>query len=198
MARSGLALLVVPLLLAGCDRVSELWSEARSAAMEARAERPEGWQSIEDESSATRLYYQFVSEKGQVRFVERLEDVPEPLRASVGFVKLDVPPPLSPGDAARARRAQRQQGGSARVASASGASAGVVLYSAEWCGACKKAKRYLARKGVDYEERDVDDPQHAEELLRRTGQRGIPVIDVGGRILTGFSSRSYDALLDRA
>jgi glutaredoxin-like YruB-family protein len=74
----------------------------------------------------------------------------------------------------------------------------VVLYSAEWCGACRKAKRYLSRKGIDYEERDVDDPAVAAELLRKTGSRSIPVIDVGGRVLTGFSAGSYDALIERA
>jgi glutaredoxin len=198
MVRPVPLLVPIALLLTGCDTVAELWSAAESAGAEVTAERPEGWESIEDESSATRLYYQFVTEKGQVRFVERLDDVPEKLRAAVGFVKMDVPPPMSPGDAARARQEKRKQGGSARVASASAGAGGIVLYSAEWCGACKKAKRYLARRGVDYEERDVDNPHHAQELLRRTGQRGIPVIDVGGRILTGFSSGSYDSLLDRA
>jgi len=193
MGRLALPLVAVALLLGGCDTISEQWNSAGGGG--SAAERPEGWESIEDESSATRLYYQFVTEKGQVRFVERLEDVPGRLRAGVGFVKMDVPPPLSPGDAARARQAKVRRSGGARIASTS-APSGIVLYSAEWCGACKKAKRYLSKKGVDYEERDVDDPHYAQELLGKTGQRGIPVIDVGGRILTGFSSRSYDALLE--
>jgi len=160
---------------------------------EVAAERPEGWQSLEDESSALRLYYQFVDAKRRVRFVERLEDVPEPLRATVGFVKLDGPPPLSPGDAARARRVR--QGGGSAAGTASNGSSQIVLYSAEWCGACKKAKRHLARRGVEYEERDVDLPRWADELYRVTGARAVPVIDVSGRMLTGFSPSGYDALI---
>jgi glutaredoxin len=182
------------LLVAGCDRLSAAREELGSTAL-----RPDGWESLEDEGAATRLYYQFVDERGAVRFVERLDDVPERWRANVGFVKLDVPPPLSPGDAARARAARVSRGdgnAAARVASA-GAGGGVVLYSAEWCGACKKAKRHLDRRGVDYQERDVDVPHHAEGLLRLTGRRAVPVLDVGGQVLTGFSARDYDALIDR-
>ena len=73
-----------------------------------------------------------------------------------------------------------------------------MLYSAEWCGACKKAKRYLGRNGIEFEERDIDQPRHAAALLRLTGRRAVPVIDVGGRVLTGFSAKGYDALMDRA
>ena len=187
-------LLLGAVLLAGCDFVSVV----RDGATQAAAERPEGWESLEDEGSALRLYYQFVNEQRQVRFVETLEDVPQAVRASVGFVKMAVPPPLSPGDAARARSAQLKQRGGVRVAKSSAGGPAVVLYSADWCGACRKAKRYLGKKGIDFEERDIDDPRWTEELLRKTGRRAIPVIEVGGRILTGFSVSSYDALLRSA
>jgi len=190
-----LVLLVFSLFALGCGRMSELWSEALETANPSSAERPEGWESLE--GSAMRLYYQYVDENQQVRFVETLEEVPESLRASVGFVKLDVPPPLSPGAAAAVRRAQ--YAGSAKTQrGAEKDIQKIVLYSADWCGACRSAKRYLARLGVDYELRDVDEPQYAEELKRRTGARSIPVIDVDGRMLTGFSSASYDKLIDRA
>ena len=190
-----LGALVFSLLATGCGRVSELWDEAQEAAGEPSSERPEGWESLE--GSAMRLYYQFVDESRQVRFVERFEDVPETQRATVGFVKLDVPPPLSPRAAAAVRRAQYT--GSAKAGEgAKGATQKIVLYSADWCGFCRKAKRYLARRGVDHEVRDVDDPRYAEELKRKTGSRSIPVIDVDGRVLTGFSASSYDKLIDRA
>jgi len=187
-------LLLGVLLLVGCG---DFISAIREGAAQAAAERPEGWESLEDEGKAVRLYYQFVDANRQVRFVERLDDVPPELRAKVGFVKMAVPPPLSPGDAARARKS-RSGGGRTRVASASGGDATIVLYSAEWCGACKKAKRYLSKRGIEYEERDIDQPRWAEELLDKTGRRAIPVIDVRGRILTGFNAGGYDALLDRA
>ena len=74
----------------------------------------------------------------------------------------------------------------------------IIVYYADWCGACRKAKRYLTQKGVDFEIRNVDNPSVAAELRSKTGARSIPVIDVGGRILTGFSPAALDALIDRA
>jgi glutaredoxin len=159
---------------------------------ETAAKRPEGWTSLEGEEQATRLYYQFVDERRQVRFVESLEDVPPALRDGVGFVKMSTPPPLSPGDARRARAA-RTEGTAAAVRASR-----LVLYSADWCGACRKAKRYLSERRAEFEERNVDIPAVAEELLRKTGERGIPVLERGGRILTGFSEAAYAELLGGA
>jgi glutaredoxin len=136
-----------------------------------------------------------VDAQRRVRFVERLEDVPEAQRASVGFVKMEAPPPLTPGDAARARQTRLASNGSPTTSPAAPAGAEIVLYSAEWCGACRKAKRHLDRNGVAYQLRDIDQPGHAEELVRRTGARAIPVLEVEGRMITGFSTREYDALL---
>jgi glutaredoxin len=186
-------LLAFTALILGCDVVSATRDAAVTAA------RPAGWESLEDEGQALRLYYQFVDERRQVRFVETLEDVPEALRAGVGFVKMAAPPPLSPGDAARARAAQVEQSGGGRAAAGSaGGGSGIVLYSADWCGACRKAKRHLDGRGIRYEERNVDEPRFAAELLEKTGQRAIPVIDVGGRILTGFNPAGYDRLIGRS
>ena len=180
-------LLVGVALLVACG--SSVSSERGSESTESA--RPAGWQSL-DEADAQRLYYQFVDARGQVRFVESLDDVPEALRARVGFVKMASAPPLSPDDARRARAAQVGSGAGGSVASRA------VLYAADWCGACRKAKRYLVERAVDFEERNIDVPRFAEELLRKTGERGIPVLEAGGRILTGFSEPLYDDLLGGA
>ncbi len=157
----------------------------------ASAEKPEGWESLEDPDSGSRLYYQFVDERGRVRFVERMGDVPEQWRAGVGFVKMAMPPPLSPGDAARARQTSL----ASRPSSVRPPTREIILYSAEWCGACKKAKRYLSRNGIDYDERDVDTRRYADELVQKTGRRSIPVLDVDGRVFTGFDPSAYDRLI---
>jgi len=139
----------------------------------------------------TRIFYQFVDEQRRVRFVERLEDVPARWRDRVGYVELAEPPPLSPAEARRASRADATAGNDPRATTRS-----VVLYSADWCGYCRKAKRHLEDRGVPYELRDVDIPAAKEELLARTGGKGIPVLDLDGRILRGYSPGSYDDLLD--
>lgn len=146
---------------------------------------------------ATRLYYQFIDERGQVAFVDRLEDVPNDWRGRVGFVEMSSPPPLSPAMARNTRRRQTAGSGSAtgtqRVAARMPGK--VVLYSAEWCGACKMAKRHLDDMGINYEVVDVDEGDNLDELVAKTGQRGIPVLDVGGRIVNGFSPDEYDELI---
>jgi glutaredoxin len=186
-----LPLACASLLLFACGDVV---STARDGAP-AEAARPPGWQSLDDENEAQRLYYQFVDEAGRVRFVESLDDVPAALRANVGFVKMAVAPPLSPGDAQRARVAQVAKAGGP---GAPGSGPRIVLYAADWCGACRKAKRYLDQRGVKYEVRDIDEPRFAQELVEKTGQRGIPVIEVDGRVVTGFSAARYDELIGRA
>jgi len=188
--------MLVPLLLlsAACDE-GDLATLTGDAETSVTAEKPEGWESLDDAASASRLYYQFVDASGRVRFVERMDDVPEQWRAAVGFVKMAVPPPLSPGDAARAREASVASQTRYAATETTATATEIVLYSAEWCGACKKAKRYLSRNGVDYEERNVDTKRWAKELVQKTGRRSIPVIDVEGRVFTGFDPGAYDDLI---
>ena len=148
---------------------------------------------------AKRLYYQFVDARGRVAFVERLEDVPAKWRDRVGFVEMDSPPPLSPAMAEKTRTQRYAASGSRlRPAAAVHAPARIILYSATWCGWCRKAKKHLDAEGVHYEIRDVDNPANMQELVAKTGQRGIPVLDVNGKVVTGFSPDQYDRLIRQA
>jgi len=148
---------------------------------------------------AKRLYYQFVDGRGQVRFVERMEDVPAKWRERVGFVEMDSPPPLSPTMAENTRDRRFQEiADKYRNVMPQKAPLPIVLYSAEWCGWCRKARSHLDGRGVDYELRDIDRPQNLQELVAKTGQKGIPVLDVGGRVVTGFSPTQYDELIRNA
>lgn len=78
------------------------------------------------------------------------------------------------------------------------------LYGASWCHACKAAEEYLRKRKVPLVKKDIEeDPRaHAEMTakLRRAGQSGssIPVLDVGGTILVGFSEGAINAALARA
>lgn len=72
----------------------------------------------------------------------------------------------------------------------------VAIYTADWCAFCHAAKEYLDKKGVKYEERDVEkDPRYAEESVQKSGQRGIPVLDIDGTIIIGFDRPKIDAAL---
>jgi glutaredoxin len=76
-----------------------------------------------------------------------------------------------------------------------GGSSDVILYSADWCGYCTKARRHLDGAGVAYELRDVDIPAVATELREKTGRGGVPVLDFDGEILRGYSPSHYDRII---
>jgi glutaredoxin len=77
----------------------------------------------------------------------------------------------------------------------------VVIYGAEWCGACHDAARYLRHKGIAYVEKDIEkDAVAAREMqdkLAKNGLRGgsIPVIDVRGKVMVGFNAAEIDGAL---
>lgn len=72
----------------------------------------------------------------------------------------------------------------------------VILYSAAWCGYCHAAKDYLESKKVAFELKDIEsDPEIAGEAVEKSGQRGIPVLDIDGRIIVGFDRPQIDDAL---
>lgn len=71
-----------------------------------------------------------------------------------------------------------------------------IIYSANWCGFCHAAKQYFDRLGVAYEVRDIEEKQeYAQEAVSKSGQMGIPVIDIDGDVIVGFDRPHIDAAL---
>lgn len=72
----------------------------------------------------------------------------------------------------------------------------VTVYSADWCGFCHAVKQYLDKLGVKYTEKDVEsDPTLAQEAVEKSGQMGIPVVDIDGEIIIGFDRPKIDTAL---
>lgn len=72
----------------------------------------------------------------------------------------------------------------------------VTIYSTPTCGYCKAAKRFLHERHVRFREIDVSrDARSAAAIERKTRQRGVPVIDVDGRLIVGFDRRRLAAAL---
>jgi len=74
----------------------------------------------------------------------------------------------------------------------------VTIYSATWCAFCHMAKQYLDGKKVAYKDIDVEkDPEAAKHILAKTGQAGIPVIEIGEATIIGFDRPRIDSALEQ-
>jgi glutaredoxin 3 len=72
----------------------------------------------------------------------------------------------------------------------------ISIYSTPTCVYCKMAKKYLETKNVKYNDIDVSsDRMAAEEMVKKSGQRGVPVIDFDGTIIVGFDKSRIDSLI---
>jgi glutaredoxin-like YruB-family protein len=72
----------------------------------------------------------------------------------------------------------------------------VKVYTSPTCGYCHQAKRYLSERGVQFTEHDVSlDRAAAQEVVRLTGQMGVPVIVIDGEVVVGFDRPRLERLL---
>ncbi len=72
----------------------------------------------------------------------------------------------------------------------------VIVFSTPTCGFCNAAKSYFRQRGVRFTDVDVSrDAAAARDMLRRSGQQGVPVIDIGGKIVVGFDKPKINQLL---
>ena len=72
----------------------------------------------------------------------------------------------------------------------------VTIYSTTWCGFCKMAKEYFKAKNVEFEEFNIEtDADRQKEMIDKSGQMGVPVIDINGTIIVGFDRPQIDAAL---
>ncbi|OCR23142.1 glutaredoxin [Pseudomonas syringae] len=81
------------------------------------------------------------------------------------------------------------------VATQSQAQANVVLYATDWCGYCKQTRRFLDSKGIPFKEYDIEKSPEGRKAYEALGGRGIPLIDVNGTIIRGFSEEAILAAL---
>jgi len=72
----------------------------------------------------------------------------------------------------------------------------VIVYSTPTCSWCTAAKEHLKRNGITFEDIDVAaDMTRAREMVSKSGQYGVPVLDIDGEIIVGFDRARIDTLL---
>lgn len=66
----------------------------------------------------------------------------------------------------------------------------VVIYTTPTCTYCRTAKEFFEEHGVSFQEVDVSrDIERAQEMIEKSGQTGVPVIDIDGEIIIGFDRK---------
>ncbi|MHB8535177.1 MAG: DUF4124 domain-containing protein [Sulfuricaulis sp.] len=71
----------------------------------------------------------------------------------------------------------------------------VKILTTTWCAVCKRAKAYLASKGIPYSEDDVETSAAGKQEYQQLGGRGVPIILVGKQRMDGFSASKLDQML---
>jgi glutaredoxin-like YruB-family protein len=73
----------------------------------------------------------------------------------------------------------------------------ITVYSSPSCVWCTRAKEYLKANQINFREVNVaQDRTGAMEMVRKSGQMGVPVLDINGNIIIGFDKERIDMLLD--
>jgi glutaredoxin-like YruB-family protein len=74
----------------------------------------------------------------------------------------------------------------------------VIVYSTNSCPYCVMAKDWLKEKKVEYDDVNVGaDRAKAQEMIEKSGQMGVPVIDVNGSVIVGFDRKALEEALKK-
>jgi glutaredoxin 3 len=74
----------------------------------------------------------------------------------------------------------------------------VLLFSTSTCSWCRRAKRYFKDRGVPFKEINIErDLDAARDIVRKTGQTGVPVIKIGSKWIVGFDRERIEKELAR-
>ena len=74
--------------------------------------------------------------------------------------------------------------------------ANVKVFSTEFCPYCVALKEFLKEKNIEFEAVDVtEDLKAQEEMIKKSGQMGVPVVEIGEEIVIGFDREKISQLL---
>jgi len=72
----------------------------------------------------------------------------------------------------------------------------VEIYTTPTCHYCHMAKEYFKEHNIEYTEHDVSvDTEARTEMVEKSGQMGVPVIFINGKMITGFDQGKIEELL---
>jgi glutaredoxin len=171
---------------------------ATGAGTSSAAENGNG--SPDPSAGGKRVFYQWTDARGSVRFAQSLDQVPAAWRERAGQVEVDTsafqPKPVRPG-ASGSRLARKPFAQEAAVEERRRDLHDVTVYTAPWCGWCRKTLAFLDERGVDYRNKDIEaDEDYADELAEKSGGHSIPFVEIDGAQIRGYNPTKMAALLE--
>lgn len=75
----------------------------------------------------------------------------------------------------------------------------VLIYTVPNCPYCAQAMGYFNEHGITFREIDViaNNKEFAREMIEKSGQKTVPVVDIDGRVVVGFKPDEYETLLKK-
>lgn len=74
----------------------------------------------------------------------------------------------------------------------------IQMYATSWCGYCKKARAYFRNNNIAFTEYDIEKDAQAARRYKAFGGKGVPVIFINKRRLSGFNAQRFDLLYKAA
>jgi glutaredoxin len=203
LASMGLAAIFVlgPPEAADMSSPSEVANDLRTTLSTLRGNEGDSPPSVSNSqpaSTPTPVFYKYTDDQGRTHFVQTAGDIPDRYRKKAGTVEIrnEIIRPAEPTVARtprpRVRARQPVVEERRRMPRAD-----VVVYTTPWCGWCRKTIAWLDEAGVDYENRDIEaNPVFRAELLAKTGATSIPMVEIDGQVVRGFSPGRMSELLE--
>ena len=151
---------------------------------------------VDVSAPSKRAFYQWTDERGSVRFAQSLDQVPPAWRERAGKVEVDISAYTKIPASAEARRSART-GSAQKTPAYASASHAITVYTAPWCGWCRKTLAFLDQRGVDYVNKNIEaDEDYKDELIEKSGGKSIPFVEIDGTQIRGYNPGKMAALLE--
>ncbi len=73
----------------------------------------------------------------------------------------------------------------------------VIIYSTPTCAYCQMVKKFFKKNDIEYKEKNItEDKEAAKEMMEKSGQMGVPVVDIDDQIVVGFNKDKLKKLLE--
>lgn len=127
--------------------------------------------------------YKWVDEAGRAHFTDRPPNGANSETVTLSKINTYASPELveSPMDLTESR-------------ANSGSRKRVVMYSAEWCGVCRRAKAYFRKQRIPFSEYDIEKSEKGKREFKKLAGKGVPVILVGKKRMNGFSVGKFEQM----